>query len=108
MMNQIILLCTLVTNAWKEPNHVWMDKTYNITRILHTVHLEYDRGGMCKVGKAGDIVPRRYVRQRDDRICLEKSEFTQQTTDHTSLSPQGGSIQQSYQASAAVFKVLNF
>ena len=55
-MNQVILLCTLVTNAWKEPNHVWLDNTYNITRILRTVYLGYDRVGMCNVGKVADMV----------------------------------------------------
>ena len=46
IMNQDVLLCTLVTNAWKEPNHVWMDNTYNITCILRTAYLGYDRVGI--------------------------------------------------------------
>ena len=57
MMNQVILLCTLVTNAWKEPNHVWLENSYNITRILRSVYLGYDRVRMYNVGKLADIVP---------------------------------------------------
>ena len=57
MMNQVILLCTLVTNAWKEPNHVKLDNTYSTARILHTVCLGYDSVSMCNVSKLADIVP---------------------------------------------------
>ena len=40
-----------------EPNHVWLDNTYNTARILRTVCLGYDRVSMCNVGKLADIVP---------------------------------------------------
>ena len=56
-MNQVILLCTLVTNAWMEPNHVWLDNTYNTARILRSVYLGYDTVSMCNVRNLADIVP---------------------------------------------------
>ena len=40
-----------------EPNHVWLDNTYNTARILHTVCLGYDTVSMCNVRKLADIVP---------------------------------------------------
>ena len=40
-----------------EPNHVWLDNTYNTARILQTVCLGYDRVSMCNVSKLADIVP---------------------------------------------------
>ena len=40
-----------------EPNHVWLDNTYNIARIMHTVYLVYDTVSMYNVGKLADIVP---------------------------------------------------
>ena len=64
MMNQVILLCTLVTNAWKEPKTVWLDNTYNVTRILRTVCLGYDSVSMCNVGKLAHIVPQICVSMR--------------------------------------------
>jgi len=51
------LLCTLVKNAWKEPFQGWIDKSYNITCILRTAYLGYDRVSMCDVNKVADIVP---------------------------------------------------
>jgi len=47
----------LVTNTLKEPFEGWLDNSYNITRILRTAYLGYDRVGMCNVGKVADIVP---------------------------------------------------
>ena len=51
------MLCTLVINAWKEPNHGWIDNSYNITRILRTAYLGYDRMGKCSIDKVVDLVP---------------------------------------------------
>ena len=53
----ILLLSSLVTNAWMEPNHVLLDSTYNTARILRTVYLGYDRVSMCNVSKLADRVP---------------------------------------------------
>jgi hypothetical protein len=51
------LLSILVTNTLMEPFEGWLDNSYNITRILRTAYLGYDRVGICNVDKVADIVP---------------------------------------------------
>jgi hypothetical protein len=35
----------------------WIHNSYNITRILRTAYLGYDRVGKCNINKIVDLVP---------------------------------------------------
>ncbi|GFG37477.1 hypothetical protein Cfor_06217, partial [Coptotermes formosanus] len=48
---------SLVINAWKEPNPGWINNSYSITRVLRTAYMGYDRVGIFRVEKVGDMVP---------------------------------------------------
>jgi len=57
MTKSVTVFCTLVINAWKEPNHGWIDNCYNITCILRTAYLGYDTVELCNIDKFIDLVP---------------------------------------------------
>jgi len=43
--------------SWNQNKQHDKYSRYNITRILHTVYLGYDRDGKCSINKVVDLVP---------------------------------------------------